>query len=78
MRELDKAENEARPGPTVVVDTNEEGPQDSKANKDANALDFGNIEFDVPIVRSLTVVNTSSVPATFTFDKPNPEDKSFC
>lgn len=78
VRELDKAENEARPGLTVVVDTYEEGPQDSEANKDANALDFGNIEFDVPIVRSLTVANTSGVPATFTFDKPNPEDKSFC
>lgn len=78
VRELDKAENEARPALTVVVDTYEEGPRNSEANKDPNALDFGNIEFDVPVVRSLTVANTCGVPATFTFDKPNPEDRSFC
>lgn len=77
VRQLDKAENEARPGLTVVVDTFDEGVRNTDANEDPNALDFGNIEYDVPVVRSLTVANTSGVPATFTFEKPNPEEKSF-
>lgn len=77
VRQLDKAENEARPGLTVVVDTLEEGVRNADAKEDPNALDFGDIEYDVPVVRSLTVANTSGVPATFTFEKPNPEEKSF-
>lgn len=77
VRQLDKAENEARPGLTVVVDTHEEGLRNNDAKEDPNALDFGRIEYDVRVVRSLTVANTSGVPATFTFEKPNPEEKSF-
>lgn len=77
VRELDKAENEARPGLTVVVDRHEEELRDGDADKDPNALEFGGVAFDVPVSRSLTVANTSGVPATFTFDKPNPQEKSF-
>lgn len=75
VRELDKAENEARPGLTVVVDTHEEERRD-EADKDPNALNFGDVAYDMPVTRSLTVANTSGVPATFTFDKPNPGDRS--
>lgn len=77
VRELDKAENEARPGLTVVVDTYEEDVRNEEANKDPNALYFGGITVDVPVTRSLTVANTSGVPATFTFDRPNPKERQF-
>ncbi|KAH7141259.1 Endonuclease/exonuclease/phosphatase [Dactylonectria estremocensis] len=66
-RELDRAENEGRPGITVVV----EGAEAT----DDNAVEFGLIG---PLERktsSLTVANTSSVPATFSFvQKPTTED----
>lgn len=66
IRDLDKTENESRPSLTVVVDTHgHEGKM-----KDPNALDFGDVPFDVPITRSLTVANTSGVPAAFSFEKP--------
>lgn len=63
-RELDKAENEARPGLTVVVD--KYGDQ-KDSEQDPNAVDFGDIAFDVPVHRSLTIANTSGSPATFSF-----------
>ncbi|KAJ5688936.1 hypothetical protein N7462_003328 [Penicillium macrosclerotiorum] len=64
VRELDKAENEARPGLTVVVDTHTDG---NRSNQDPNAVDFGQVPFDVPIHRTLTVANTGGSPATFSF-----------
>ncbi|GAD97390.1 conserved hypothetical protein [Paecilomyces variotii No. 5] len=69
-RELDKAENEARPSLTVVVDHHAElqgGVGEGAGMKDPNAVNFGDVPYDVHITRSLTVANTSSVPATFTF-----------
>ncbi|KAJ9317402.1 hypothetical protein DTO271D3_2223 [Paecilomyces variotii] len=69
-RELDKAENEARPSVTVVVDHQTDlqgGEGDDTATKDPNAVEFGDVPYDVHVTRSLTVANTSSVPATFTF-----------
>ncbi|KAI9929890.1 hypothetical protein ASPWEDRAFT_35108 [Aspergillus wentii DTO 134E9] len=74
VRELDKAENESRPGLTVVVDT-APGHHHGKAGEDPNAVDFGDVPFDVPLRRSLTIANTSGVPATFAIEKPNPEDR---
>ncbi|KAL4953084.1 Endonuclease/exonuclease/phosphatase [Aspergillus filifer] len=68
VRELDKAENEARPGLTVVVDSHTREP--SKAATDPNAVDFRDVCFDVPVHRSLTVANTSGVSATFSVQKP--------
>ncbi|KAB8272620.1 Endonuclease/exonuclease/phosphatase [Aspergillus minisclerotigenes] len=69
VRELDKAENESRPGLTVVVDSHGHEPSKDKT-KDPNALDFGDVPFDISATRSLTVANTSGVPATFSFEKP--------
>ncbi|PYH93190.1 phosphatase family protein [Aspergillus ellipticus CBS 707.79] len=66
VRELDKVENESRPGLTVVVDHH--GNQ--LTSEDPNAVNFGDVPFDVPVTRSLTVANTSGVPATFTLEKP--------
>ncbi|GKZ30128.1 hypothetical protein AbraIFM66950_007907 [Aspergillus brasiliensis] len=66
VRELDKVENESRPGLTVVVDHHGSQP----TSEDPNAVNFGDVPFDVPVTRSLTVANTSGVPATFTLEKP--------
>lgn len=63
-RELDKAENEARPDLTIVVDKH--GDQKHE-EKDPDTVDFGDIAFDVPAHRSLTVANTSGTAATFSF-----------
>jgi hypothetical protein len=64
VRQLDKAENEARPDLTVVVD--KYGDQ-KQSDKDPNAVDFGDIAFDVPVQRSLTIANTSGTAASFSF-----------
>ena len=72
-RELDKAENEARPDLTVVVD--KYGDQ-KHSDKDPNAVDFGDIAFDVPTHRSLTIANTSGSAATFSFaERHNDKDE---
>lgn len=69
-RELDKAENEARPGITVVVDHHVSDSNDSengKAAEDPSAVNFGQVRYDVPVSRSLTIANTGGVSATFGF-----------
>ncbi|KAL4938360.1 hypothetical protein BDV06DRAFT_201096 [Aspergillus oleicola] len=68
VRELDKAENESRPGLTVVVDSHTREP--SKSDTDPNAMDFGDVCLDVPVHQSLTIANTSGVSATFSVQKP--------
>ncbi|CAG8422057.1 unnamed protein product [Penicillium salamii] len=73
-RELDKAENEARPDLTVVVD--KYGDQ-KQLKEDPNAVDFGDIAFGVPAHRSLTIANTSGSAATFSFaERHGDEDES--
>lgn len=68
-RELDRAENEGRPGITVIVEGGEGSGSGDKV------VDFGSVG---PLERktcSLTVANTSSVPATFSFvEKPTTEE----
>ncbi|KAL2861114.1 phosphatase family protein [Aspergillus lucknowensis] len=70
VRELDKTENESRPDLTVVVDSHGREPSINEGRPDPNAMDFGDILLDVPVSRSLTVANTSGVPATFSVQKP--------
>ncbi|KAJ5524229.1 hypothetical protein N7494_010879 [Penicillium frequentans] len=73
VRELDKAENEARPGLTVVVDVphGEQGKE-----QDPNAIDFGDVAYDVPVRRSITIANTSGASATFHFgERPSLDSK---
>ncbi|KAJ5673128.1 hypothetical protein N7507_002255 [Penicillium longicatenatum] len=81
VRELDKAENEARPGLTVVVDVphGEQGKE-----RDPNAVDLGDVAHDVPVRRSITIANTSGASATFHFgerpslgNKDNSENPSW-
>jgi inositol polyphosphate 5-phosphatase INPP5B/F len=77
-RELDRAENEGRPGITVVVDSSLDsppigGPSDRKASSSsAEGVDFGHVAFLERKSRSLTIANTSAVHTTFAFvDKPS-------
>ncbi|OJJ48259.1 hypothetical protein ASPZODRAFT_150531 [Penicilliopsis zonata CBS 506.65] len=72
VRELDKAENEARPALTLVIDVPShevkaarEGGRKRRGSLDE--IDLGDVPFAVPITRSMTVANTGSVPATFSF-----------
>ena len=62
VRALDKAENEGRPVITVVVDPNPE----HNSNPD-ESVNFGEVRYDVPKTRSLTIANTGRVSATFGF-----------
>ncbi|KAJ5360366.1 hypothetical protein N7517_009557 [Penicillium concentricum] len=73
-RELDKAENEARPDLTVVVD--KYGDQ-KHSEKDPDAIEFGDVAFDVPTHRSLTIANTSGTAARFSFaERHNVDDET--
>jgi hypothetical protein len=66
-RELDRVENEGRPDITVVVD--------GSTTQNDSALDLGEVSFMNRISRSVTIANTGSVPATFTFvERPNAEE----
>ena len=74
-RDLDKAENENRPGVTVVVDSHSEetieSADESIETHDLNGVDFGKIRYGFPAVRGLTIANTGQAPATFSFvDRP--------
>ncbi|EFX00150.1 phosphatase family protein [Grosmannia clavigera kw1407] len=69
-KEFDRAENEGRPGVTVIMD----GRLSSTATtgqRPNDAVDFGPIEFLHCSTASLTIANTGRVPAEFSFvEKP--------
>jgi inositol polyphosphate 5-phosphatase INPP5B/F len=76
-RELDRAENEGRPGITVVVDHSSDVPQADgpstrrESTGAAGGVDFGKVAALQRETRSLTIANTSAVHTTFAFvDKP--------
>jgi hypothetical protein len=70
--ELDKAENEGRPNVTVVIDKQthtspaENNDQLPGGHSD-EGVSFGEVRWGQSKHRSLTVANTSRVPATFSF-----------
>ncbi|KAF4632348.1 hypothetical protein G7Y89_g5783 [Cudoniella acicularis] len=75
-RDLDRAENEGRPGITVVVDNSqdiEESPTSKRpalkrvSTSGSGGVDFGNVAYLQRKIRSLTIANTSTVPATISF-----------
>ena len=74
-KELDRAENEARPGVTLVVDdlsdgTTETADEPSDIN-DTSGVNFGEVRYDIPKTCGVTVANTGRVPATFSLvDRP--------
>jgi inositol polyphosphate 5-phosphatase INPP5B/F len=74
-RELDRAENEGRPGVTLVVDDLSGGPTGSADepadSNDLSGVDFGDIKYGIARTCGLTVANTGRVPASFSFvDRP--------
>ncbi|KAH0544434.1 hypothetical protein FGG08_001461 [Glutinoglossum americanum] len=77
-RELDRAENEGRPGVTVVVDNQgnppgSDGSQEIKSGYSAEGLNFSDVKYGQSNLRSITVANTGRVPATFSFaSRPAP------
>ncbi|KAL8744140.1 MAG: hypothetical protein Q9190_003576, partial [Brigantiaea leucoxantha] len=69
VRVLDKAENEGRPSVAVVVDHH----LDSKENATFDGVDFGEVCFDDPKSRTITIANTGGVLATIGFaDRDQP------
>ncbi|CZT49741.1 related to inositol polyphosphate 5-phosphatase ocrl-1 [Rhynchosporium secalis] len=72
-RELDRAENETRPGITVVVDHSaDDAPQpDEDSAAAVEGVDFGEVAYEQRKIRNVTIANTSQVSATFSFvDRP--------
>ncbi|PQE28154.1 endonuclease Exonuclease phosphatase protein [Rutstroemia sp. NJR-2017a BBW] len=79
-RELDRAENEARPGITIVVDRSQDAQDESQnssrreSDNGTGVVDFGEVEFGRRKTRHLTIANTSQVTSTFAFvDRPGVE-----
>ena len=60
-RELDKSENESRPDITIDLDNAGQGARFD------DGVDFGEVRYDVATSRSMTIANTSRVPATCSF-----------
>ncbi|PHH92945.1 hypothetical protein CDD83_3435 [Cordyceps sp. RAO-2017] len=66
-RELDRAENEGRPGITIVVE-GDKGQHES-------AVDFGDLAFLERKSSTVTIANTGGVSASFSFvERPTTED----
>ncbi|KAJ9144409.1 DNase I-like protein [Coniochaeta hoffmannii] len=68
-RELDRAENEGRPGITIVIDGHETRHRDRGSHGDfsEDAVDLGEVRFRVKQEASVTLANTGRVPASFSF-----------
>jgi hypothetical protein len=75
-RELDRAENEGRPGITVVVDHSQELEDAAEAGDSltrkastggVEGVEFGRVSFQQRQRRALTIANTSQVASTFAF-----------
>ena len=68
-RELDKAENEGRPVVTIVVDQHRDSDitHSSPSASKYEGVDFGDVKYDHPKIRNVTVANTGRVPAIVGF-----------
>ncbi|KAI0451732.1 type II inositol-1,4,5-trisphosphate 5-phosphatase [Xylaria acuta] len=75
-RELDRVENEGRPGITIVVDGSEPTSADrGTAGDGSGGIDFRDVGFMRRKSRSLTIANTGRVQAKLNFlEKPKDED----
>jgi phosphatidylinositol-bisphosphatase len=73
-RELDRAENEGRPGITIIFDQALEEMETKTpppAGDGSQGVDFGKVAYRQRKTRSLTIANTGQVEATFQFvDRP--------
>ncbi|KAI9782529.1 MAG: hypothetical protein M1816_001867 [Peltula sp. TS41687] len=79
-REFDKAENEERPGVTIVVEHahdeshSEPEPEDvSQEPADVESIMFGRVRYREEKIRTCTVANTGRVLASFTFTPESPD-----
>ncbi|KAL8801358.1 MAG: hypothetical protein Q9200_006972 [Gallowayella weberi] len=66
-RELDKAENERRPAVTIVVDHHHDHGDASQQSPSEEGVEFGDVHFDSPATRTVTIANTGRVSATVGF-----------
>ncbi|KAI0814728.1 type II inositol-1,4,5-trisphosphate 5-phosphatase [Xylaria sp. FL0064] len=75
-RELDRVENEGRPGITIVIDGGDSSTAEQSAALDGSGgVDFGDAGFMRRKSRSLTIANTGRVQAKLIFlEKPDSED----
>ncbi|KAK0652645.1 Endonuclease/exonuclease/phosphatase [Cercophora newfieldiana] len=74
-RQLDRAENEGRPGVTIVVDSNDAHASPDRQESSGIQVDLGEIRFLKRETATLTVANTGGVPATVAFvEKPTTEE----
>ncbi|SPQ21409.1 3d1bb043-2c08-4b33-9f95-b92178bed6e0 [Thermothielavioides terrestris] len=75
-RELDRAENEGRPGITIVVDHHDPRRALRQDNSGSSVhVDFGEIRFLQKETSSLTLANTGRTPAILSFvEKPAGDD----
>lgn len=79
VRDLDRAENERRPEVTIIIDHSGDDPHTEPSEGATDAVDFGKVAFYQKIVRSLTIANTSRVPATVCFlDRKGATGKEYC
>lgn len=65
--ELDRAENEGRPGITIVVESNDARRLNGNKESSEHLVDLGEVRFLKKETSTLTLANTGRVPATFTF-----------
>jgi phosphatidylinositol-bisphosphatase len=67
--ELDRAENEERPGITIVIDGHETRHRQPGSHSEfsEDAVDLGDVRFRVKQEASVTLANTGRVPASFSF-----------
>ncbi|KAI3325309.1 type II inositol-1,4,5-trisphosphate 5-phosphatase [Xylariaceae sp. AK1471] len=75
-RELDRVENEGRPGITIVSDGRDPAiTHEDIATEGSGGVDFGNVGFMRRKSHSLTIANTGRVTAKLNFiEKPDNED----
>jgi phosphatidylinositol-bisphosphatase len=74
-RELDRAENDGRPGVTVLVDHSRASDADESGGVEnqpptteaSEGVDFGDVQYLGRKYRTLTIANTGQVPARFSF-----------
>ena len=71
-RELDKAENEGRPGITIVIDRSQDSDEEVQNAATSSAefddgVNFGSVSFQKRKYRTITIANTSQVTSTFSF-----------
>lgn len=73
-REFDKAENEARPSITLVLDhasPSQTDADESPESSDIDIVDFGEVQYNVRYERQVTVANTGSIDVVFAMiDRP--------